>query len=185
MAKIGLKYPVYGLLTESGTGNTYSAMKEIAKAIKADIKITKSDTDLYANDGIAESDNSVTGGTVSLEIDDLSDEVYLALMGHSKVGETDELVAKGPDTSPFVGFGFYGRKIVHNKSKYRAIFIPKVKFAEPDDTNETKKENTTFQTQTIEGKIVLLDDATWKKEQTFDTEEEAKTYLASKFTATV
>lgn len=181
MAKIGLKYPVFGVLTEAVGGNTYSAMKEIAKAIKADIKLQKSDAKLYANDGIAESDNSVTGGTVSLEIDDLSDEVYTALMGHAKVSETAEIVAKGGDTSPYVGFGFYGAKMVNNVRKYRAIFIPKVKFAEPDDSNATKGENTSFQTQTIEGTIVLLDDGTWKFEQTFDTEAEAKAYLAGKF----
>lgn len=181
MAKIGLKYPVFGILTEATSGNTYGAMKEVAKAIKADIKLQKSDAKLYANNVIAESDNSVTGGTVSLEIDDLSDEVYVALMGHSKVAETEELVAKGGDTSPFVGFGFYGTKIVNNVRKYRAIFLPKVKFAEPDDNNSTGGETTSFATQTIEGTVILLDDGTWKFEQTFDTEAEAKEYLASKF----
>ena len=179
MAKIGLKYPIAGKLTEGDT-NTYGAKKVVGKAIKADIKLTKSSAKLYANDVLAESDSSVTGGTISLEVDELDDISYNFLLGHNKVGETDEIVANTNDTSPYVGFGFYGSKMVSNVKKYRAIFLVKVKFSEPDDSNSTKSENTSFATQTIEGEIVVLEDGTWKYEETFDTEAEAKTYLEGK-----
>lgn len=182
MAKIGLKYPICGKLTE-GVTNTYTEKTVIGKAIKADIKITKSNTKLHADDGIAEFETSVTGATINLEVDELSDKSYTFLMGHKKVGETEELVANGKDTAPFVGFGFYGAKMINNVTKYRAIFFPKVKFSEPDDSNATKGESTTFQTQTIEGEIVLSEDGTWKYEQTFATEAEAKSYLEEKFEA--
>ena len=178
MAKIGLKYPIAGLLTEGST-NTYGEHEVIGKAIKADIKLTKSNAKLYADDILAEADTGVTGGKISLEVDELL--AYNFLLGHGKVAETEEITAKSGDTAPYVGFGFYGSKMVNNVRKYRAIFFPKVKFSEPDDSNSTAGESTTFTTQTIEGEIIALEDGTWKYEQTFTTQSEAKTYLEGKF----
>ena len=74
MAKIGLKYPVYKGATTQGV---------IAKAIQADISITVNDVKLYADDAIAESDKSFRSGTLTLGVDDLSDAVQTAFLGHA------------------------------------------------------------------------------------------------------
>ena len=171
MAKIGLKYPVYKTTDSQGV---------IGKAIRADISIEVNDVKLYADDAIAESDKSFSGGTLTLGIDDLSDEVYATLLGHTVGTDPAEIVAKGSDDSPYVGIGFYGAKKVGGVRKYRAIWLPKVQFAEPADTNATKGETVEFQTPTLEGTIMLDDDGAWKYEQTFTTEQEAKAYLEGK-----
>lgn len=170
MAKIGLKYPVY-------KGNTTQGV--IGKAIQADIAITVNGVFLYGDDGVAESDKSFQSGTITLGVDDLSDEIQTEFLGHT-ADETGEITAKGVDDSPYVGIGFYGVKKVNGARKYRAIWLPKVQFGEPNDTNATKGENVTFNTPVLEGTIMLDDTGAWKKEQTFDTEAEAKTYLESK-----
>lgn len=171
MATIGLKYPVYKGETSQGV---------IGKAIQADISIEVNDVKLYADDAIAESDKSFSSGTITLGIDDLSDTIQTDLLGHAVDAETDEIIAKGTDDSPYVGIGFYGTKKVGGVRKYRAIWLPKVQFAEPADTNATKGEIIEFQTPTLEGTIMLDDDGAWKYEQTFTTEAEAKTYLENK-----
>ena len=171
MAKIGLKYPVYK--TEDSQG-------VIGKAIQADISITVNNVPLYADDALAENDRSFQNGTLTLGVDDLSDEVYATLLGHEIDEETGEIIASGSDVSPFVGVGFYGTRRVDNVNKYRAIWLPKVQFGEPNDTNTTKGETVTWNTPVIEGVIMLDDDGNWKYEQTFETEQEAKTYLEDK-----
>jgi phi13 family phage major tail protein len=169
MAKIGLRYPVYKGATSEGV---------IAKAIQADIAITINDVKLYADDVIAESDKSFQSGTITLGIDDLSDAVQTALLGHAV--SDGELTASGTDDPPYVSIGFYGVKKVSGARKYRAIWLTKVQFAEPSDTNKTKGETLEFNTPVLEGTIMLDDSGNWKNEKTFDTEAQAIAYLQSK-----
>ena len=68
--------------------------------------------------------------------------------------------------------------MVSNVKKYRAIWLPKVQFGEPADTNATK--GYAFNTPVLEGTIAPDDSGDWKNEQTFTTEAEAKTYLEGK-----
>jgi phi13 family phage major tail protein len=169
LAKIGLKYPVYKTATAQGV---------IGKAIQADISISVNDVKLYADDGIAESDKSFQSGTITLGVDDLSDEIQTAFLGHAV--DDGEIIAKGADDNPYVSIGFYCVKMVKGVKKYRAIWLPKVQFAEPSDTNATKGETLAFATPVLEGTIMLDDNGDWKKEKTFATEAEAIAYLQNK-----
>lgn len=171
MAKIGLKYPVYKSKQNQGV---------IGKAIQADISISVNEAYLYADDGVAESDKSFQSGTITLGIDDLSDEIQTEFLGHEKDGETGEIIANANDENPYVGIGFYGVKKVGGVRKYRAIWLPKVQFAEPEDTNATKGESVEFNTPSLEGTIMLDEDGNWKMEKTFESEADAKAYLEDK-----
>lgn len=173
MAKIGLRYPIYKTLEETPKSGV------IGKAIQADISIQVNDVKLYADDALAESDRSFQNGTLALGIDDLSDTIQADLLGHT-VNESGEIVANKDDNPPNAGVGFYGTKQVNGVQKFRAIWLHKVKFSEPDDTNQTKGENVAFSTPTLSGNIMVDDNGDWKSEQTFDTKTEAETYLNGK-----
>jgi len=170
MAKIGLKYPVYKGPINKGV---------IGKAIQADIAIQVNEVYLYGDDAIVESDKSFQSGKITLGVDDLSDTIQVEFLGHT-VAESGEITAKGTDNNPYVGIGFYGIKKVNNVQRFRAIWLPKVQFAEPSDTNSTKGQNISFATPTLEGTIIVGTDGTWKQEQTFTTEMAAKAYLEDK-----
>lgn len=171
MAKIGLRYPVYKSATKKGV---------IAKAIQADIAITVKDVKLYADDVIAESDKGFQSGSLTLGVDDLSDAIYAEFLGHAVDEATKEITANGDDVNPFIGVGFYGVKMVNGVRKYRAVWFPKIQFAEPADTNATEGETIVFNTPVLVGTIMLDDNGDWKKENTFTTEAEARTYLEGK-----
>ena len=47
---------------------------------------------------------------MTLGVDELSDNVYATLLGHTVDGITGELTADIDDVAPFVGIGFYGVK---------------------------------------------------------------------------
>ena len=170
MAKIGLKYPV--VRDAVGTGSV------IAKAITADISITTNNAELYADDAIAESDVSFQSGQITLDIDELSDAIQQTLLEHTI--SDSELTANISDIAPYVGIGFYGIKMVNGVRKYRAIFLPKVKFNEPSDTQATKGQTLAFGTSSLVGVIYPDASGDWKKEKTFLLEADAIAYLNGK-----
>lgn len=186
MAKIGLKYPVYALATEVGSAVSYTYGAVLAKAISANINITTNDVKLYADDAICESDHSFSSGTISITIDDLSDAAKKAILGYTEGATIDasagtkEMKASGNDSPAYVGFGFYGKKVVAGAKRWRAIWLKKVQFKEPTDELATKGETTEFGTTTLEGTIMVAADDYWKEEATFDTEAEAIAFLNGK-----
>ena len=186
MAKIGLKYPVFAVATESTSAISYANGAVLAKAITANIAIETNDVKLYADDAVAESDHSFSSGTITIEVDDLTNAAQLALLGYSEGATIDaslgtkELKASGTDSPAYVGFGFYGKKKVANVNKWRAIWLKKVQFSEPADEMATKGETVEFGTTTLEGTVMVAVDGFWKEEATFDTEAEAVSYLNTK-----
>lgn len=180
MAQLGLKYPVYATATESGTTISYADGAVLAKAVSANVSITTNDVKLYADDAVAESDHSFASGTLTMEIDNMSDEARKALLGYTTASTGSELQAPADVVCPNVGFGFYSYKIVNNVAAYRAIWLKKVQFAEPSEDFSTKGESTEFKTVSITGTIMKAADGLWKEEQTFATESAAKEYLDKK-----
>ena len=180
MARIGLKYPVYAKYTESDGTESYSDGKNIGKAVKADLNVNISDIKLYADDEIAEEAHEFIEGDVSLDTSDISDENYGILLGHSVDENTGEIIAKDTDKPIPVGFGFYARKIVGGVDHWRAIWLPKVVFTEPNESLETEGENLAFGTHTLPGKIRKNLEGEWKREKTFDTEAAAIAWINSK-----
>jgi phi13 family phage major tail protein len=174
MAKIGLQYLVY-----KGAGETPKSGR-LAYAIQADLSIQFNEAKLPADDKIVESDKSFREGTITLGVDDLNDTIQTELLGHSIDTETGELTANGNDNNPYVGIGFICISKKDGAQKFRAIWVPKVQFAEPSETNQTKGENTSFSTPTMTGTIMALDNGDWKKENSFATLALAKAYLDEK-----
>lgn len=186
MARIGLKYPVAALATETGSSISYSAGAVVAMAILANIKINQSNIKLPADDKLAELDQSFIDGTISFGADDLSDAIKVLLLGYTEGAEVDavigskELSAGSATTSPFVGFGFYGKRVKAGVNSWRAIWLKKVKFAEPADESKTKGTSVEFQTPTLEGTIMVAADDRWKEEGTFSSEANAVAWLNTK-----
>lgn len=186
MPNIGLKYPVVAVLTESGTTATYASGAVLAKAISANVSIETSHVPLYADDGISELDTSFIKGTVSLNVDDLSDAAKMLLFNYTEGSEVDaaisskEMSAGSANTPAFIGLGFYGKRIKTGVSSWRAVWLKKVLFKEPNAESTTKGESTEFKTPTLEGTVMMACDSKWKEEGTFSTEAGAIAWLNTK-----
>ena len=187
MAHIGMKYPVAAPWTE---GETYTKGFVVGKAIKFTGTPNKNDVDLYADDGIAETDKSVKDMGVSLNVDDLALKVQADLLGHTyteaSAGEpggtaTPESVEVGSDdVAPYFGTGFYKRRRKNNVTSFTAIWLYKVQYSEPNEEAETKGESVNFQTPTIEGKaypVEISGKTKLYKKAVFETEAAAKAWL--------
>ena len=130
-----------------------------------------SDVKDYGDNRLLETDKSTTGGTLSVEFNHDSVDIYTMLLGHSIVDGTIKHNAN--DVAPYVGTGALGKE----GNKWVGKFYKKVQFAEPSDENSTKEENTTFNHITLEGDIFIPEDGEWKLQKRFDSLAEAKAWL--------
>lgn len=155
MAFIGLKYAAFAPIVEENPGQaiTYGKGVVVGKMIGADITYTRNSESLYADDAMSESDNSMTGGTISLNLDDISDEANVAMLGmiHDETtGEYDET-----DTpSPNGGFGYIRVRSLRNKTDYIAFWIYKTQLSIASESAATKAQNVNWQTPTVTGNIM-------------------------------
>lgn len=191
MAHIGMKYPVAAPWNEDGT---YGEGFVVGKAIKFTGTANKNDTTLYADDGMSETDKSIRDLGVSLNTDDITLKVQADLLGHaytaaSEAAEGVEAVPESieigsEDVAPYVGTGFYKRRRKNNVTSFTVIWLYKVQFSEPNEEAETKAENISFQTPTIEGTaypVAITENGEEKmkigKKLTFTKESDARAWL--------
>lgn len=177
MAKIGLKYFRYSILTEGSDGApSYDGAKTPGRAVSCNVSITNNSATLYADDVLAESDTTFSSGTVTMEIDEDDLETMATLLGH-QITEQGEITRTNVDVAPYVGLGRIVVKQVNNVRKYKVEFLYKVKFSEPSQEDSTKQDQVEFKTTSIEGMVSSLKNGKWSVAQTFDSEAEAVTYL--------
>jgi phi13 family phage major tail protein len=177
MKKIGLKYPVAATYNTS-TG-AYTDGFVIAKAMSAGIAINKNNVKLFADDDIDEVDQSFIDGTITLGLNELPLDKQAIMLGHT-IGAGGEMVANKNDIAPYMGHGFYGRIKRNGLDKWRAVWLHKVQFGEPNDETETQGQSVVFQTPKIEGVIMKDINGDWKSEKVFDTEADAIAWLHEK-----
>lgn len=198
MAVIGLSKPYYGVYSVTGNAVSYANGAVMGKATEANIEIdTTEDNNLYADNGIAETDRSFAGGTLTLSTDDLSQEVTKAILGLTETaitgieGVTDtsvkELVYDDTQTTPYLGVGFIIKKKVGGAYKWRGVVLCKVMFSVPADAATTQGESIEWQVPELSATIMRDDSEThmWKREATFTSEDQADAYIKARLNITV
>lgn len=197
MAMIGVSHPVYALYNATGTTVTYSDGGVLGKATNLDVTInTSENNNLYADNGIAETDRQFTDGTLTVGTDDLSQEVSQAILGATMTAleemdgvtdeDVDELVFDDRMTYPYLGVGFIVKGQKNNVPYWRGIVLPKVMFSVPGDSVTTQGQTIEWQTPSLTATI-LRDDTenhAWKKEAKFSTEGQAAAYLKKRLNIT-
>ena len=185
MARIGFKKAKYNKIA----GNTYASLTSNAvpvfeKVIDEKFAPEYNTAELYANDGIAESDYSFKKGTLSLTIADDDDKLCAELLGNTVATSGDEVTSNIEDTAPEFGYGHIIPKLVGGARKYKVEFFPRVKFTKITSDNKTRGESVEFSTTSVEGTVMPLETAInglkvgdWEKHKTFATLDEAEEYL--------
>ena len=176
MAKIGLNNFRYGILTEAEDGTpSYDGAHKPAKAISCQVSITNNEAKLYADDGLAESDTSFAGGSITAGIDEDDDVTMANLLGHT-ISQDGEMIRNSNDVAPYVGWGRVIKKMINGVLKYKVEFLYKVKFSEPSQDDNTQGESLAFSTPQLQGIVSQLANGDWSKSETFDSKEGAIAY---------
>lgn len=185
MARIGFKKAKYNKIADNTYADATPSIFE--KVIDEKFAPEYNSAELYANDGLAESDYSFKKGTLSLTVADDNDDLCAELLGNTN---TDgEVSSNIDDIAPEFGYGHIIPKMVSGVRKYKVEFFPRVKFTKITSDNKTRGESVEFSTTAIEGTVFPLETALngltvgdWEKHQTFATLSEAETYLDSLLT---
>ena len=183
MARIGFKKAKYNkIVGDKYATLTSSAVPEFEKVIDEKFAPEYNSAELYANDGLAESDYSFKKGTLSLTVADDNDELCAELLGNTD--NDGEVTSNIGDVAPEFGYGHIIPKLVGGVRKFKVEFFPRVKFTKVTSDNKTRGEGVEFNTTAIEGTVYPLETAInglavgdWEKHQTFATLAEAETYL--------
>lgn len=186
MPVIGLKLAVAAKVKNYTPGSeiVYEGGKEIAKAIAANVTWNRIDNPLYANDEISENDNGITGGQITVNIDDLSDEDAAMMLGLVKEG-TDNDYTETDAAAPYVGYGYIRVKSKGGIQSYQAMWLHRVQFGMSTENSQTKGEQITWQTPELVGEIMgaQIDNTgatKYRTRHTAATYEDAKTWLFEK-----
>lgn len=188
MAKIGLKYFVYGkLVSDEETGRKYETPAKLAGAIESKFTPTTISADLYSDDELSDSMFVVSGGKLTLGVDDDDDTVFAGILGNTisevTIGskKINQVVSNSNDEADFYGFGQVVPKRVNGVTKYKAEFFSKVKFEPYDSEAKTSGEKLEYATPSVTGSVFKPKDGNYKYHATCDSEADAKAYLASLF----
>ena len=180
MAEIGMLYPVWA---EMATESTYGTGMVMGKAVSANLNWKKEDNELYGDDAVAETDQSITGYTLDLTTTALAEGVESAVLGYKKVGSTDEYEILDDDP-PYGGVGYIRVLKRDGVKMYKAVWYPKIQFSAPNESSNTKGKSISWGTPTLNGKGLAVDNGSGKNrfrmQQVFTTLTAAKAYLNGK-----
>lgn len=157
MAKIGLKLALFAPITQenANAAPTYGDIVTVGKMISAKTTWDKAEATLYADDQLVENDNVVTGGTIEVNVDDITPEARVAMLGVEEVAGTgsEKTYREIGKSAPNGGFGYVRQGTRSGKAYYVGYVDYKVRFGLEDDEATTKGENVEYQTSTTSGKI--------------------------------
>ena len=168
MAFVGLTYSLFSpIKSEPEYAKVeYDGEKAVVvgKMIGADVTFNRSSSKLHGDDAEIESDNSITGGTVTINVDDVEEEAEVVILG-TKLATEDALAAEGEAikvyqelgvASPNGGFGYVRTRRKKGVTSYQAIWIHKVQLGIGTENSATKAEQVSYQTPKLTGPIMAV-----------------------------
>ena len=188
MAFVGLLYAVAAPIQTEADGQaiTYGKGQVIGGMMTAEISYTRNSNPLYADDRVMEEDNSITGGTIKMGVDDVNDDARVMMLGDVKEGDAgEEVYHETGESAPYVGTGYIRVRRTDNKTNYIAYWVHKAIFGIGTESAKTKGQNIEWQTPTLEGSIMGVKNnaalqTRFRERRTFTKESEARAWLNKK-----
>lgn len=187
--RIGCDNLVYALMTTEDTATeapVYGEVKAAPGVISVNINPNASQQTLFADDGPMETATTLGQIDVAINKAELTAENKADLLGHT-IDDKGGVIYGDSDVPPWVAIGF---RTLKSNGNYRYVWLYKGKFTDPEDNNETKGDSINFQTDTINGQFVKLNNQLdingkkvrlWKYELDGDSEAADKTTMDNWF----
>lgn len=184
MARIGFRKAKYNFHDGDKLKDLESEnVPDFEKVVDEKFAANRANAELYANDSLAESDDSFVDGTLTITIADDEDKFIAGILGNN-ISEEGEVTSNIDDMAPEIAYGHIIPKVYNGKRKYKVEFFPRVKFKSITSDNKSKGASVEFNTSSIEAKVMRLEkdfnglkEGDWEKHQTFETMAEAEQYL--------
>ena len=144
---------------------TYTDAQKLGDAMNVTLELKFAEGRLYAESTLSEYLKLATGGTISIGVKYIPDEVQELIFGaatSSRTVETDTSITglkfSAKDIADYVGVAFYAPDKIDGVTKYTCVMVRKTLFGPPSMNFQTKGENITFNTPTTTGEF-LADDS--------------------------
>ena len=182
MASFGAKFPYFNPVAEEPDGKLpiYKNPEpvRIGRLVKADLTVNLASGKLFADDGLAESVEEFSSGSIAMETDDMEDGVASVVYGAEvKDGEVRYTTADAP---PAGGLAYFKKLMRRKKVIYKGYFYPLVMASLGNDTAQTKGDSITFGTNNTTFTVFACEDASWRHTKEFPTEAEALAWIKEK-----
>lgn len=156
MAFVGMRHPVVATVATEVAGQalTYNAGMVMGHAIMGNLTITRNQNPLRGDDVEVENDNSITGMSIEMGLDDIMEAVRVYMLGLEVVnGETNQWNETAAP-APYVGFGYIRVRKKNGITFYQAIWCHKAQFGQTAENSATKGETIEWQTPTLTGRVM-------------------------------
>lgn len=182
MASFGAKYPYFNPVKEESEGKlpTYKNPEpvRIGRLVKADLTVNLASGKLFADDGLAESVDEFSSGSIAMETDDMEDAVAAEVYGCEVVDK--EVHYNVADDPPAGGLAYFKKLMRRKKVLYKGYFYPLVKAALGNDTAQTKTDSITFGTNSTTFTVFACETGDWRFTEEFPTEAEVIAWIKKK-----
>lgn len=185
MAYTGVRALTYAKVASGGDGTpiVYNGGKMLTNYLcRMEITEERANDNEYADNSKIDSDNSMTGVGVNVELAHNSDDIKKDLLGY--VEEAGDLIIT-EDAAPFVGIGAVIAERFQGVMSYEGVWTYKTQFASAGITAETKRESTNFGHETLNGNGMIVKNSAEEKgravaRHTFSDEADAIAWLKTK-----
>lgn len=157
MAYTGMRHPVFAPVESYTPGQSiiYGQGVVLGKAIDATITPESANAELYADNELAESDNSMIGATIAMTVDDLMHETGVIALGLKKRtvnGKTAYSITS--KASPYGCVGWLEEKVLEGAYSFIVKFAHRVQLSRSTMNSATKGRNLTYQTVPLSGRVL-------------------------------
>jgi len=178
--KVGVKSFYFARQTTEDTSSSapvYETPQAVEGLRTVNVEVEQSQNVLYADDKAFASENGTPEIKISLELAQMPLDVQAKLLGSTYDTTNKVLVDKSTDSPPYVAVLFSGTM---SDGSNLGVKIYKLKFGIPSDEYQTKEQDVEWQPQTIEGKVVVLQNNNeWRYRQVFESNESMTSFFAS------
>lgn len=182
MASFGAKYPYFNPVQEEPEGKLpiYKNPEpvRVGRLVKADLTVNLASGKLFADDGLAESVDEFSSGSIAMETDDMEDPVAAVVYGCNVEGKMVRYNIG--DDPPAGGLAYFKKLMRRKKVLYKGYFYPLVKAALGNDTAQTKTDSITFGTNSTTFTVFACESGDWRLTEEFSTEAAAIAWIKEK-----
>lgn len=172
----GVEKAYYAILEQDGAVPRYGAVKYLPGLREISVTANEEQATIYAENRLYDSENSLGEIEVTLDFASIDTADYAALFG-KKIAKSGGIIESSNDQPPYIAL-MVEKTLSGEVKEYLTLF--KGKLAIPEDKAKTKEGKTEYQTMSLNGLFMPLDNGIWKHSvKTTDEGFDSKTHAQS------
>lgn len=154
----GVEKAYYAILTADGESPTYESAKYLPGLREISVKANEEQATIYAENRLYDSENSLGDIEVTLDFASIDTEDYVVLLGKKKATEGG-IIESADDQPPYIAL-MVEKTLSGGVKEYLTLY--KGKLGIPEDKAKTKEGKTEYQTVSLSGLFMPLENGMWK-----------------------